>query len=133
MDRDSIKEVFMGDPNIEGYAYILLIFTFIATCLTTRMQYSIRHNPRFLDKEVPKNSIWRKLYPFKEKENNPLVYCKLVPFIISVIIFIGVLIIYVIYWISPELLRPFLVSKGVVISAMCYPVMVVIYMLIMLS
>ena len=122
----------MGDPNIEGYAYILLIFSFLTVLFTVIIQISPKHNPRFFDKEVPKNSIWRKLYPFKEKENNPLVYCKLVPFIISVIIFIGVLIIYVIYWISPELLRPFLVSKGVVIAAMCYPVVVAIYMLIMI-
>lgn len=69
----------MGDPNIEGYEYIVLILIFIGTCLTTRMQYSIRHNPRdIFDKEVPKNSIWRKLYPFKEKKNKPLIYRKLV-------------------------------------------------------
>ena len=124
----------MGDPNIEGYEYIVLILIFIGTCLTTRMQYSIRHNPRdIFDKEVPKNSIWRKLYPFKEKKNKPLIYCKLVPFIITWIIFIVVLMIYVIYWIFPELLRPFLVSKGVVISAMCYPLVITIYMMIILD
>lgn len=122
----------MGDPNIAGYEYALMIFTFVTVLMTVRVQFSAKYDARFFDKEMPKNSFWRKLYPFKEKENNPLVYCKFVPFIISVIIFIAVLIIYVIYWISPELLRPFLVSKGVVIGAMCYPMVVVIYMMIMI-
>lgn len=130
---DSIKEaLIMGDPNIAGYEYALMIFTFVTVLMTVRVQFSAKYDARFFDKEIPKNSFWRKLYPFKEKENNPLVYCKFVPFIISVIIFIAVLIIYVIYWISPELLRPFLVSKGVVISALCYPMVVALYMLIMI-
>lgn len=122
----------MGDPNIVGYEYILLIFTFCTVLLTGRIQFSAKYDARFFSKEIPKKSFWRKMYPFKERENNPLAYGKLIPFVISVFIFLVVFIIYVIYWISPELLRPFLVSKGVVIGAMCYPVIVVIYMLIMI-
>ena len=113
-------------------AYGLLgsvVLVFIAAC---RCQFDGKYGGRFFDKEIPKDSVWRKIYPFKESETNPLLYVKLIPFFITFIILIAVLIIYIVYWISPPLLEEFLLSKlcawisvsYFVIDFICYIVMI---------
>ncbi len=50
---------------------------------------------------VKQNSFLRKILPFKDKEDNPYLYIKIVPLLINIIITIIVLIIYIFFWIFP--------------------------------
>ena len=50
---------------------------------------------------VKQNSFLRKILPFKDTEDNPYLYIKIVPLLINIIITIIVLIIYIFFWIFP--------------------------------
>ena len=114
-------------------AYVLLVIVVLVFVLDCNTQFCWKYDARFFDVEVPKNSMWRKIYPFKEKETNPLRYVKLIPFYISFIIFIAVLIIYIVYWISPSLLAGFLQSKLCGWISLSYFVVNFIYSIVMID
>lgn len=87
---------------------VIALLMFIVCC---NIQFDGKYDARFFDKPIPQNSVWRKIYPFRERETNPLLYVKWIPCVISFIILIVVLIIYIVYWIFPSLLSDFLQSK----------------------
>ena len=73
-----------------GHLAIALLM-FIVFC---NFQFDGKYGARFFDKPIPQNSVWRKIYPFRERETNPLLYVKWIPCVISFIILIVVLIIF---------------------------------------
>ena len=66
--------------------------------------WCVKHN------QIPKDSFWQKLYPFKKKPECGLLYITFIPLLLSFLILFAVLIVYVIYWIKPELMSDFLYS-----------------------
>lgn len=79
--------------------YLLLISVILALLFSINSQTDFRAGDRFkfnLKNRVKKNSILRKILPFKESEENPLLYVKVIPVLIYIILFILVLIIYII-------------------------------------
>lgn len=105
---------------MDGVEYFILMISILMFFIFWRFQTDGKYTPRFFDKTIQENSSLRKFYPFKEKENNPLTYVKLIPYLISIVVLIIVFIIYIIYWINPPLLIDFLRSKPVVIAFVVY-------------
>lgn len=93
-------------------SYWLIFCAFFGWIFTLLTQYDIRAGKRFLWSRISEKSILRKFLPFKEDEYNPLLYAKIIPIIILTFIFIGVFVIYIIYWINPMLLSSFLNSTS---------------------
>lgn len=58
---------------------------------------------------VKPNSILRKL-PFKDTDDNPLLYIKIVPVVIHFIIFLVAVAMYILLWIFPDTFEPILTS-----------------------
>lgn len=114
-------------------AYLLLGSVVLVFVMACRCQFDGKYDGRFFNTEVSSNSIWRKIYPFKEKETNPLLYVKLIPFFIAFIISIAVLIVYIVYWISPSLLSCFLQSKLCGLISLCYLLINFIYYAVMIA
>ena len=59
---------------------------------------------------VKPNSILRKL-PFKDTDDNPLLYIKIVPVVIHFIIFLVAVAMYILLWIFPDTFEPILTSR----------------------
>lgn len=114
-------------------AYVLLGGALLAFILACNAQFDRKFDGRFFDMEISKNSIWRKIYPFKEKETNPLRYVKWIPFVITFIILIAVLIVYIVYWISPSLLSGFLESKLCAWITLSYICICMVYYIVMIN
>lgn len=100
--------------------YTIFLLSLTVFCLFLSFQKSERFSPRFFNKVIPKDSFWRKLYPFKEYKINPLKYIKFIPFFISTVVLIIVVIIYIIYWISPSLVVGFLSCRPCKIAFFVY-------------
>ena len=109
---------------------VIVLLVFILAC---NNQFDGKYGARFFDVEISKNSIWRKIYPFKEKENNPLRHVKLIPFYITFIILVAVLIVYIVYWISPSLISGFLQSKVCAWISLVYLYVDIIYIIVMIN
>ena len=58
---------------------------------------------------VKPNSLLRKL-PFKDTDDNPLLYIKIVPVVIHFIIFLVAVAMYILLWIFPDTFEPILTS-----------------------
>ena len=94
--------------------YFLLCVSMLACCCATdnldgffttfKNGWFVKHN------QIPENSFLQKLYPFKYKPSAGLLYVTFIPFLLSFLILFAVLIVYVIYWIKPELMSDFLYS-----------------------
>lgn len=112
--------------------YGLLLFTTLAFVLACNCQFSYRsYGAEWTNLTIiPKDSFWRKIYPFKEKETSPLKYVKLIPFYITFVVLVLVLIVYIIFWISPSLLAGILQSKAIIIASIVYFLVAFIYYLI---
>ena len=114
-----------------AYFFLMMVaLVFIAAC---NAQFDWKYSARFFDVEIRLNSIWRKIYPFKEREINPLRYVKWIPVVITFVILIAVLIVYIIYWISPSLLSGFLESKLCGWISLGYLFMYIIYSVVMID
>ena len=112
--------------------YSLLIFAALAFLMACNEQFDNKYGAEWTELTlVPKDSAWRKMYPFKDKENNPLLYVKLIPFFVTFFVLIAVFIVYIVYWISPSLLSYFLGSKWGFIIPMIYFLVVFIYYMIL--
>ena len=61
---------------------VIALLMFIVCC---NIQFDGKYDARFFDKPIPQNSVWRKIYPFRERETNPLLYVKWIPCVISLI------------------------------------------------
>lgn len=116
-----------------GTEYLILLLSIIGFLTFGFFQTDERYSPRIFDKVIPKNSFWRKFYPFKEDSKNPLKYVKFIPFVISTVILIIVFIIYIIYWINPTLMIDFLRSKLVFFGFLSYLGAAVLYAVIFLE
>lgn len=114
-------------------AYLLLIFVAIVFIAACNCQFKWKFGARFFDKRIPKNSVWRKIYPFKEDEKNPLLYVKWIPVVITFIILIACLILYIVYWIYPSLLSDFLESKLSFWIGIAYMNIYNLYMIVMIN
>ena len=113
-----------------GFLVMIAVLVFILACCC---QFSWKYGARFFNKKIPKDSVWRKIYPFKESERNPLLYVKWIPVVITFIILIGVLIVHIVYWISPSLLSGFLESKWNAWISLVYLFIDIIYVAVMLE
>lgn len=112
--------------------YCLLAFVGVTFLMACRCQFDSKYGAEWTKLTIiPKDSFWRKIYPFKEKESNPLRYVMLIPFYITFVILVSVLIVYIIFWISPSLLSNFLQSIAVGFVSVAYMMVVFIYYLIM--
>lgn len=112
--------------------YSLLICAVLAFLIACNEQFDNKYGAEWTELTlIPKDSFWRKIYPFKENENNPLLYVKLIPFFITFFILIAVFIIYIVYWISPISLSSFLQSKWGFIISIVYFLIVLFYYIIL--
>lgn len=112
-------------------AYFLLIgavWAFFAACC---WQFNFKCGGRFEKTRIPDNSFFRKIYPFKEDPLDPLLYVKLIPFLVCTLVFIAVLIVYIIYWINPNLLSAFLTSDICMVVSFSYSFLTSIYVFIL--
>ena len=109
---------------------VIALLMFIVFC---NIQFDGKYSGRFFDKPIPQNSVWRKIYPFRERETNPLLYVKWLPCVISFIILIVILIIYIVYWIFPSLLSDFLLSKLCNVISLSYFFGSIIYFTVMID
>lgn len=113
-------------------SYAMLFFVGMGLIFAAYCQFDGRMGDRYIEKnKIPKDSILRKIYPFKEDSFNPLLYIKFVPFLISLFIFFIVFLIYIIYWIRPDLLSYFLQSKVCFWGSLGYAVIMGIYITIL--
>ena len=102
--------------------FSLLIFSFFFFFISILTQIDGRAGWRFNDlanrrgRNGPKkgyvkpNSVLRKL-PFKDTDDNPLLYIKIIPVIIHFIIFLVAIIMYFLLWIFPDVFEPILSSN----------------------
>lgn len=113
--------------------YLLLIIVALVFSAACSCQFRWKFGARFCKRKIPENSVWRKIYPFKENEKNPLLYVKWIPVVITFIILIACLILYIVYWISPSLLSDFLESKLCFWIALIYLSIYNIYTAVMIN
>ena len=109
----------------------MLVMSVCGVLVTTMLLISnnLKEWERFYEKnKIPKDSFWRKLYPFKKEPTGGLLYITFIPALISMLILFVVLIIYVIYWIKPEVLSGFLESKTSLYISLGYAGLFVIHM-----
>lgn len=111
-------------------AYCFLGLMFLGLMISFGWQFDAVAGKRFMNTELPTNSFFRKLLPKKEDPIDPYLYVKVIPFFINVLIFIATLILYLVYWIKPELLYDFLVSKYTVIGSGIYAGINLVYLII---
>lgn len=104
----------VATPVYNVQPYLLLYVSILACCcavLTFYAEYSMM-SKRFIERnKIPEDSFWQKLYPFKYKPVLGLLYIRFIPLLLSFLILFAVLIVYVIYWIKPELVSEFLYSQ----------------------
>lgn len=111
--------------------YLLLMFAIMSFAFACDRQFNSKYGAEWTHRtRLPKKSFLRKIYPFKESEINPLLYVKLIPFFVTLIILITVLIVYIIYWIFPFLLSAFLQSKICFILGISYFLITFVYYII---
>ena len=113
--------------------YLLLIIVALVFSAACSCQFRWKFGARFCKRKIPENSVWRKIYPFKENEKNPLLYVKWIPVVITFIILIACLILYIVYWISPSLLSDFLESKLCFWICIAYTNINTIYFIVMIN
>ena len=112
--------------------YILLGSVVLVFLMACNFQFDFRYGAEWTKlTKIPKNSVWRKIYPFKENETQPLLYVKWIPVVVTFIIMIAILIVYIVYWISPPLLSGFLRSKLCGWISVGYFIIGLIYVIIM--
>ncbi len=112
-------------------AYCFLGLMFLGFLISFSWQFDVVAGKRFMNTELPPDSFFRKLLPKKEDPLDPYLYVKVIPFFINVLIFLAVFILYIVYWIKPELLYDFLVSKYTVIGSGIYAGVNFVYLIIM--
>lgn len=112
-------------------AYFLLIGAVWGFFVACGWQFDFKCGRRFEKTRIPDNSFFRKIYPFKEDPLDPLLYVKLIPFLVCTLVFIAVLIVYIIYWINPSLLSAFLTSDICMVVSVSYYFLTSIYILIL--
>ena len=73
--------------------YGCLTFVIMAFLIACDYQFGSKYGAEWTYRTIiPKDSFWRKIYPFKEKETKPLRYAKLIPFFITFVILMVALI-----------------------------------------
>ena len=89
--------------------YALLLFALLGLIVSLLSQTDFRAGERrlFRKTKLKENSILRKISFFKETDDNPLLYAKIIPVLVQIILLIGIIVFYIIYWINPELVGPF--------------------------
>lgn len=112
-------------------AYVFLGLMFWGLLFSFSWQFDAVAGKRFMNTELPPNSFFRKLLPKKEDPIDPYLYVKVIPFFINVLIFLATFILYVVYWIKPELLYDFLINKYALIGAAIYAGIDFIYLIIL--
>lgn len=114
---------------METYSLLIgAVWGFFAACC---WQFNSKAGDRFEKTKIPDNSFFRKIYPFKEDALDPLLYVKLIPFLVCTLIFIAVLIVYIIYWINPNLLNAFLAGNICMLMSVSYSFITSIYLVIL--
>lgn len=114
---------------METYSLLIgAVWGFFAACC---WQFNSKAGDRFKKTKIPDNSFFRKIYPFKEDALDPLLYVKLIPFLVCTLIFIAVLIVYIIYWINPNLLNAFLTGNICMLMSVSYSFLTSIYLVIL--
>lgn len=112
--------------------YGCLTFVIMAFLIACDYQFGSKYGAEWTYRTIiPKDSFWRKIYPFKETETNLLRYAKLIPFFITFVILMVVLIVYIVFWVaSPPVLSEFLQSKVIAAISLAYLSIVVAYAII---
>ena len=106
-----------------------ILISFIIAC---RWQTDGKYGCGFENTRIPENSFWRKLYPFKERPDNPLLYVKFIPFLICLVITLGMLIAVGICAICGiDVLRAFLTNLAVNIVCWVYTGINLIYLVVL--
>lgn len=70
------------------------------------------------NKTLKPDSMWRKI--FRGKCFESATYDAVIPFVISVILFLGTLAVYIVYWCNAMLVEPFLTNIAVFLTAGAY-------------
>ncbi len=89
--------------------YLLIILSIGAFVISISILVDFRAGRRqvFQKTKVKENSFLRQVFPYKGSENNPLLYAKIIPVLIQLILLVGVIVFYIVYWCNPELVEPF--------------------------
>lgn len=57
--------------------YLLLIIVALVFSAACSCQFRWKFGARFCKRKIPENSVWRKIYPFKENEKKSTIVCKM--------------------------------------------------------